>query len=207
MIFRHLSRSVASCDAPAMSSLVHSFKSWNQVVAGLPLLRLPSIFPCISLFSIPFFRTIWPKNLLPLRHTLSQHQNRPNLLQHPFVRFPLCPWHPKQSSITPHFESINTLLVTTCHRPWFTAVNGYGKSSGPKEPHFESQTHTSALPYRHQVLHCSPTHRQPPPDFLCTTAFVVDKTFPLLLFSLHLERSPLSFLCLYPPPWSLSFVC
>ena len=23
-----------------------------------------------------------------------------------------------------------------------------------KEPHFESQTHTSALPYRHHVLHC-----------------------------------------------------
>ena len=64
MIFRHLSRSVASCDAPAMSSLVHSFKSWNQVVAGLPLLCLPSIFPCISLFSIPFFRTMWPKNLI-----------------------------------------------------------------------------------------------------------------------------------------------
>ena len=41
MIFRHHSRSVASCDAPVMSSLVHSFKSWNQVVAGLPLLRKP----------------------------------------------------------------------------------------------------------------------------------------------------------------------
>ena len=118
-----------------------------------------------------FLHTVLPDDVakephLPLRHTLPQHQNRPNLLQHPFIRFPLRPWHPEQSSITPHFESINKLLVTTCHRPWFTAVNGYGKSSGPKEPHFESQTHTSALPYRHHVLHCSPTHRQPPPDFL-----------------------------------------
>ena len=40
-------------------------------------------------------------------------------------------------------------------------VNGYGKSSGPKEPQFESQTHTSALSSRQHVLHCSPTHRQP----------------------------------------------
>ena len=62
MIFRHISRSVTSCDAAAMSSLAHSLKSWNQVVAGLPLPRLPSIFPCISLFSIPFFRTMWPNN-------------------------------------------------------------------------------------------------------------------------------------------------
>ena len=60
MISRHLSRSVASCDATAMSSLVHSFKSWNQAVAGLSLLRLPPIFPCINLFSIPFSRTMWP---------------------------------------------------------------------------------------------------------------------------------------------------
>ena len=35
MICRHLSRSVASCDAPAMSSLVHSFKSWNQAPSPL----------------------------------------------------------------------------------------------------------------------------------------------------------------------------
>ena len=170
MIFRHLSRSVASCDAPAMSSLVQIFKSWNQVVAGLPLLRLPSIFPCISLFSIGLYRDVWiaaiassrkslatrtaaicvrfhgrrvrhvyvtmqitflarksaliyrrglrqrvasltidcngvsairaytvlPDDVakephLPLRHTLPQHQNRPNLLQHPFIRFPLRP--------------------------------------------------------------------------------------------------------------------
>ena len=70
MIFRHLSRSVTSCDAPAMSSFVHSFKSWNQVIAGLPLLRLPSIFPCISLFSVPFFRTMWPKNLIFLSDIL-----------------------------------------------------------------------------------------------------------------------------------------
>ena len=56
--------SVASCDAAAMFSLVHSFKSWNQTVVGLPLLRLPPTFPCINLFSIQFFRTMWPKNLI-----------------------------------------------------------------------------------------------------------------------------------------------
>ena len=66
---------------------------------------------------------IFPKEPhLPLRHTLSQHQNRPNLPQHPFVRFPLHPWHPKQSSITQQFEVIHELLVTTCHRPWFYEI-------------------------------------------------------------------------------------
>ena len=46
---------------------VHSFKSWNQVVAGLPLRRLPSVFPCINLFSRLLCRT---KNLILLSATL-----------------------------------------------------------------------------------------------------------------------------------------
>ena len=88
MIFRHLSRSVASCDAAAMSSFVYYFKSWNHVVAGLPLSAcLPS--SVASIFSpYRFFRAMWPNNLLPNRHTFSQHQNRPNLLQHPLFSSP-----------------------------------------------------------------------------------------------------------------------
>ena len=49
-----------------------------------------------------------------LSASLYQHQNIPNLMLYPFVRFPLRPWHPKQSSKTPHFECINTLLITSC---------------------------------------------------------------------------------------------
>ena len=47
----HLSTSVASWDASAISSIIHSFKSLNQVFAGLPLWRMHSIFPCIIFFN------------------------------------------------------------------------------------------------------------------------------------------------------------
>ena len=52
---RHLSRPVANWDTSVMSSFVQYFKSWNQVFAGLPLRRLPSIFPCITISPHWFF--------------------------------------------------------------------------------------------------------------------------------------------------------
>ena len=118
---------------------------------------------------------------------------------------------PEQYSITPQFESINTLLFTSCHSPWFTVVNGYVRSSGPREPHFESQAHTSALPYWHHVLHCFPNYRQPPPDFLCPTTFDVDtgswvdKLASSSIFSPSLTKS--SFLSLRLSTTTIFVVC
>ena len=89
---------------------VQSFKSWNQVFAGLSLRRLPSIFPCIRIFSM-LFSDVSKEPHLPLRHTLSQHQNRPNLVHHPFIVFRSTQYTLTQSSITRQFEFINTLLV------------------------------------------------------------------------------------------------
>ena len=129
---------------------------------SFPIVR--QLWCCSNVQLRPFFQILEPSRCWsgpsPLAFHLSLHLS--------FL-------HTFRSSITPQFESITTLFVATCLRPWFTAVNGYGKNSGPKETYFESQTHTSTLPYRHHVLHCYPIHRQPPLDFLCTTAFGVDK--------------------------------
>ena len=74
MIFCHLSRSVASCVAPAMSSLVHYSNPWTRSLHQ-------------SVLHTVLLDDVAKEPHLPLGHTLSQHQNRPNLLQHPFVNF------------------------------------------------------------------------------------------------------------------------
>ena len=78
-----------------------------------PGTRSLQVCPFIAVFSDYVAKEHHPS----FRHTLSQHQNRSNLVQHQlFVRFRL---HLEQCSITPQFESINTLLVTIIHsRKW-----------------------------------------------------------------------------------------
>ena len=50
----------------------------------------------------------------------------------------------------------------------------HGQGSGPTDLHFEYRYHTSAIPYKHHDMHCSPSHLQPIPNFLCIIAFDVD---------------------------------
>ena len=58
-----------------------------------PPAPLPLFFPCC-------FSDDVAKEPHLFRHTLSQHQNKPNLVQYPFVRFPFHPWHPQQEILS-----------------------------------------------------------------------------------------------------------
>ena len=136
-----------------MSSFVQSFNSWKMVVADPPLNSALAFHLLMyqSVSMLFFSGRDGQTHHLPLRHTLSRHQNRPNkiIVQHPFVRFRLhSPYPGQQSSITRQFECINTLLVTTMiHGRIHTC--GYGKSGGPNEPWcigwFIDQKHATSL--------------------------------------------------------------
>ena len=91
MTSRRLSRSATSCDVPAVSSFVQSFISWTRCLHVCRfVVRLQSL-PVSVVFLCCFSNYAFKEPHLPLHHTPSEHETRPNLVQHAFVRFPLHP--------------------------------------------------------------------------------------------------------------------
>ena len=95
-----------------------------------PLLLLPPIHPSIKVFSNEStLHMRWPKVLeLHLQHHSFQRIPRADLLQNELVGSPCSPGASQESSPTPQFKSINSLVLSLLHSPTLTSIHDHRKN-------------------------------------------------------------------------------
>ena len=102
----------------------------NHLILCCPLLILPSIFPSIRVFSNESIICIrWPKVLkFQLQHQSFQWIFWTGFLWDGLVGSPCSPRDSQESSPTPQFKSINSLVSSFLYRPTLTSIHDYWKS-------------------------------------------------------------------------------
>ena len=101
----------------------------NHLILCCPLLLLPSIFLSTSLFQ-------WVGSLhqeakvleLQLQHQCFQLIFRTDLLSNGLVGYPCSPRDSQESSPTPQFKSINSLVLSFLCSPTLTSIHDYWKN-------------------------------------------------------------------------------
>ena len=93
---------------------------WNHLIICRPLLLLPSIFPCISVFSNESVLLIrWPK-YLNFSYSINPSNEYSGL-----ISFRIAVQETQESSLTLQFESINSSVVNLLYGPAFTSTHDY----------------------------------------------------------------------------------
>ena len=93
-----------------------------------PLLLLPSIFPSIRIFSnesVLFIR--WPK-YCSFSFSISPTNEYSGLISFRIHWFPCSPRDSQESSPTPQFKSINSLVLSFLYSPILTSIHDYWKN-------------------------------------------------------------------------------
>ena len=103
--------------------------SFNRLILCCPLLLLPSIFPSIRVFfneSILHIR--WPKHW-SFNFNISLSNEHSGLISFRMDWLDLCsPTDSQESSPTPQFESINSLVLIFLHSPTLTCIHDHWKN-------------------------------------------------------------------------------
>ena len=95
----------------------------NHLILCCPLLLPPSIFPSIRVFSNESALCIrWPK-YWSFRFNISPSNEHSGL-----VGSPCSPRDSQESSPTPHFKSINSLVLSFLYSPTLTSIYDYWKN-------------------------------------------------------------------------------
>ena len=120
---------------PSPTPRVHSNTSIESVMPSshlilcCPLLLLPSIFPSIRVFfneSILHIR--WPKHW-SFNFNISLSNEHSGLISFRMDWLDLCsPTDSQESSPTPQFESINSLVLSFLHSPTLTSIHDHWKN-------------------------------------------------------------------------------
>ena len=106
---------------------IESVMPSNHLILCHPLLLLPSIFPSIRVFSNDSVLHIrWSK--FQLQHQSFQWIFRTDVLSQGLVGSPCSPRDSQESSTTPQFKSINSLLLTFLYSPSLTSIHDYWKN-------------------------------------------------------------------------------
>ena len=93
-----------------------------------PLLFLPSIFPSIRVFPNESALCIrWPK-YSSFSFSISPSSEYLGLISFWLVWFPCSPRDSQESSPTPQFKSINSLLLILLYGPTLTSIHDYWKN-------------------------------------------------------------------------------
>ena len=96
----------------------------SHLILCRPLLLLPPIPPSIRVFSNEStLHMRWPKYW----HSF-QRNPRADLLQNGPVGSPCSPRDPQESSPTPQFKSINSLVLSLLHSPTLTSIHDHWKT-------------------------------------------------------------------------------
>ena len=100
--------------------------SSNHLILCRPLLLLPSVLPSIRVFSSESaLRITWAKVLeFQLQHHSFQRTPRTDLLQNGLVGSPCRPRDSQESSPTPQFKSINSLVLSFLYSPTLVLICG-----------------------------------------------------------------------------------
>ena len=103
----------------------------NHLILCRPLVLLPSIFPSFRIFSNESALCIrWPK-YWSFSFNISPSNEHPGLISFRMDRLvgsPCSPRDSQQSSPTPQFKSINSLVLSFLHRPGLTSYMTTGKT-------------------------------------------------------------------------------
>ena len=122
-------------------------RNTNQLIFSYPLLFLPSIFPIIRVFSNEsVFRIRWPKNwsfsfnISPCNEYLGL-----NFLSDGLVGSPCSPRDSKESTPTPEFKSINSLVLSLLYGPTLTSIHDYWKKDSFDQTNLCQQSNISTF--------------------------------------------------------------
>ena len=103
----------------------------NHLISCRPLLLRPSIFPSIRVFSNELVLHIrWPKywsfsfSISPSNEDSGLISFRMDWLDHPAVQGT----HSQESSPTPQFKSINSLVLSFLYSPTLSSIHDYWKN-------------------------------------------------------------------------------
>ena len=105
---------------------IKSVMQSNYLTLCCPLLLLPSIFPSIRVFSNESVPPIkWPTYL---SFSISPSSEYSGLIFFRMVGSPCSPRDSQESSPTPQFESINSLVLSFLCSPTLTSIHDYWKN-------------------------------------------------------------------------------
>ena len=111
---------------------IESVMPSSHLILRHPLLLLPPIPPSIRVFSNESTLQIrWPKVSaleFQLQHQSFQRTPRTDLLQNGLVGSPCSPRDSQESSPTPQFKSINSLVLSFLHSPTLTSILDHWKN-------------------------------------------------------------------------------
>ena len=108
---------------------IESLMPSNHLILYRPLLLLPSILPCIRVFpNESVLRIIWPKYW---SFTISPSNEYSGLISFRIDWFDLLasPRDSQESSPTPQFKSINSLVLRLLYGPTLKSIHGYWKKT------------------------------------------------------------------------------
>ena len=102
----------------------------NNLILCCPLLLLPSIFPSIKVFSNESFLCINGQSIgiSASASVLPEWVFRTDFLYDWLVWSPCSPRDSQESSPTPQFKSINSLVLNLLYSPTLTSIHDYWKS-------------------------------------------------------------------------------
>ena len=128
---------------------IESVMPFNHLIRCHHLLLLPSVFPRIRVFSNELALTIrWPK-YLSFSFTISLSNEHSGFISFRIDQFDLFAVQEtlKESSPTPQFESINSLVLSLLYGPTLTSVHEYWKNHSFDYMDLCQQSNISAFKY------------------------------------------------------------
>ena len=123
------SLSITSSRSSLRLTSIESVMPSSHLPLCRPLLLLPPIPPSISLFQWLNSSNEVAKVLkFQLQHHSFQRNPRADFLQNGLVGSPCSPRDSQESSPTPQFKSINSLVVSLLHSPTLTSIHDHRKN-------------------------------------------------------------------------------
>ena len=118
-----------SRSSPRLTS-IESMMPSSHLILDHPFFLLSPISPSIKLFSNETtLRMRWPKYWSFSFSIISSKKNpRVDLLQNGLIGSPCSPRDPQESSPTPQFKHINSLVLSLLHNPTLTSIHDHKKN-------------------------------------------------------------------------------
>ena len=120
--------SITNSWSPPKPISIESVMLSNRLIHCRPLLILPSIFPSIRVFSNESALHIrWPK-YWTFSFNISSTNEHPGLIFFRMDWLDLLAGDSQESSPTPYFKSINSLVLSFRHSPSLTSIHDHWKN-------------------------------------------------------------------------------
>ena len=124
---RQASLSITNSRSPPKLMSIESVMPSNHLTLCHPLLLLPSILPSIRVFSNESALNIrWPK-YWSFSFNINPSNEHPGLISFRMDWLDLLASDSQESSPTPQFKSINSLVLSFLHSPTLTSISDHRK--------------------------------------------------------------------------------